>query len=122
MPESRPRTRRRLGVALAAAFALAYVVVPAASALPPQWDLTFGAPLSISNDDDATTANVAQTHVTFGTVYNRNADVVRRTVDAVSGFGRDVLCTVGADQDPGQLVPGTARLATTERAYAASAP
>jgi uncharacterized repeat protein (TIGR01451 family) len=56
-----------LGVALAAAFALACVAAPAASALPPTWDPDFGAPLSISNADDATTANVAQTHVTFGT-------------------------------------------------------
>jgi UDP:flavonoid glycosyltransferase YjiC (YdhE family) len=47
-------------------------------------------------------------YVTFGTVYNRAVAVIRKTVAAVSGLGRDVLCTVGADQDPADVVPGCA--------------
>jgi uncharacterized repeat protein (TIGR01451 family) len=67
MSDPRPRTRRRLGVSVAAAFALACVAAPAASALPPTWDPVFGAPLSISNDDDNTTAGGGEVPVTFGT-------------------------------------------------------
>lgn len=44
-------------------------------------------------------------YVTFGTVYNRDATMMRTVLAGISGLRRHVLCTVGPGQTPEALVP-----------------
>lgn len=60
-------------------------------------------------------ASDRRVYVTFGTHYNRNHGLVRTVVDAVSGPGGDILVTVGRDQEPRQVVPGSLPGVTVRR-------
>ena len=63
-----PDAARTAGCAVAVLLALVLGLPATATAVPPIWETTFGAPLTISDDDDKTTSEGGETAVTFGTL------------------------------------------------------